>query len=280
MIKQKYKYPVVLTIAGSDSGGGAGIQADLKTFSALGCFGTSVITALTAQNTLGVNSIHSVPSDFVKQQLEAVLTDIRPDAIKIGMVHTPELAFAIAEVLQQYKGIPVVLDPVMVATSGDKLIEDSTVNKIISELFPLATLVTPNMDEAAILSGIPVTGAEDMYEAGKLILREGAHALLLKGGHLPGEEITSLLFLNREEQPGVLVSARVESNNTHGSGCTLSSAIAAFLARGADLYTAVLHANEYVYQAIAQGADVKLGSGSGPLNHFYKPEKLIKNEME
>ena len=136
------------------------------------------------------------------------------------------------------------------------------------------------MDEATILSGVPVTGAEDMYEAGKLILREGAHGLLLKGGHLPGDEITSLLFLNREEQPAVLVSAKVASKNTHGSGCTLSSAIVAFLARGEDLHTAVLRANEYVYQAIASGADVKLGSGSGPLNHFYQPEKLIKNEME
>nr|WP_322625949.1 bifunctional hydroxymethylpyrimidine kinase/phosphomethylpyrimidine kinase [uncultured Flavobacterium sp.] len=280
MIEQKYTYPVVLTIAGSDSGGGAGIQADLKTFSALGCYGTSVITALTAQNTLGVTGIHSVPPEFVKQQLEAVLTDIRPSAIKIGMVHTPELAVAIAEVLQKYKDIPVVLDPVMVATSGDKLIEDATIKTIISELFPLAILVTPNMDEATILSGVPVTGAEDMYEAGKLILREGAHGLLLKGGHLPGDEITSLLFLNREEQPAVLVSAKVASKNTHGSGCTLSSAIVAFLARGEDLHTAVLRANEYVYQAIASGADVKLGSGSGPLNHFYQPEKLIKNEME
>lgn len=276
MITQKYKYPVVLTIAGSDSGGGAGIQADLKTFSALGCYGTSVITALTAQNTLGVTAIHSVPPVFVKQQLEAVLTDIRPNAIKIGMVHTPELANVIADVLHNYADIPVVLDPVMVATSGDKLIEEATVNTIVSALFPLATLVTPNMDEATILAGIKVVNADDMYAAGKLIEGKGAKALLLKGGHLEGTEITSLLFANHDEQPAILASAKVASKNTHGSGCTLSSAIASFLARGEELYTAVIRANEYVYQAIAEGADVRVGSGAGPLNHFYKPQNLIK----
>lgn len=279
MIAKKYKYPVVLTIAGSDSGGGAGIQADLKTFSALGCYGTSVITALTAQNTLGVTGIHSIPPDFVKQQLHAVLTDIRPQAIKIGMVHTPELASAIAEVLQEYKDIPVVLDPVMVATSGAKLIEDLTVNRIIAALFPLAAIITPNLDEASLLAGIPISGIEDMYEAAKAILREGAKGLLLKGGHLAGEQITSLLYLNGKD-PKVLVSPKVATDNTHGSGCTLSSAIAAFLARGESAETAVEKASEYVYNAILHGADVATGKGFGPLNHFYNPEKLIKNEME
>ncbi|WP_116786845.1 bifunctional hydroxymethylpyrimidine kinase/phosphomethylpyrimidine kinase [Flavobacterium psychrotrophum] len=279
MISKKYKYPVALTIAGSDSGGGAGIQADLKTFSALGCYGTSVITALTAQNTLGVTGIHSIPPDFVKEQLRAVLTDIRPQAIKIGMVHTPELATAIAEVLTEYKNIPVVLDPVMVATSGARLIEESATNRIISELFPLATIITPNLDEAALLANLPISGVEDMYEAGKAILREGAKGLLLKGGHLPGEQITSLLYINSSE-PKVLVSQKVATDNTHGSGCTLSSAIAAFIARGETAETAVELAGEYVYNAILHGADVATGKGFGPLNHFYNPEKLIKNEME
>ncbi|MFL9843446.1 bifunctional hydroxymethylpyrimidine kinase/phosphomethylpyrimidine kinase [Flavobacterium rhizosphaerae] len=276
---KKYKYPIALTIAGSDSGGGAGIQADLKTFSALGCYGTSAITALTAQNTLGVSGIHSIPAEFVKQQLQAVLSDITPDAIKIGMVHTPELASAIAEVLQQYKDIPVVLDPVMVATSGARLIEETTVKRIVAELFPLATLVTPNMDEAAYLAGITVSGVEDMYEAAKIILREGAHGLLLKGGHLEGGQITSLLYLNNNE-PKVLVSKKVNTQNTHGSGCTLSSAIAAFLARGEQVEKAVRMAEQYVYNAISEGADVVTGKGFGPLNHFFNPEKLIKNEME
>lgn len=279
MISKKYKYPVALTIAGSDSGGGAGIQADLKTFSALGCYGTSVITALTAQNTLGVTGIHSIPPDFVKEQLRAVLTDIRPQAIKIGMVHTPELATVIAEVLQEYKDIFVVLDPVMVATSGARLIEEQTVNRIIAELFPLATIITPNLDEAALLANLPIGGVEDMYEAGKAILREGAKGLLLKGGHLPGEQITSLIYLNGTE-PKVLVSKKVATDNTHGSGCTLSSAIAAFIARGESAETAVDLAGEYVYNAILHGADVATGKGFGPLNHFYNPEKLIKNEME
>lgn len=279
MISKKYKYPVALTIAGSDSGGGAGIQADLKTFSALGCYGTSVITALTAQNTLGVTDIHSIPPDFVKEQLRAVLTDIRPQAIKIGMVHTPELATAISEVLTEYKDIPVVLDPVMVATSGARLIEESATNRIISELFPLATIITPNLDEAALLANLPISGVEDMYEAGKAILREGAKGLLLKGGHLPGEQITSLLYINSSE-PKVLVSQKVATDNTHGSGCTLSSAIAAFIARGETAETAVELAGEYVYNAILHGADVATGKGFGPLNHFYNPEKLIKNEME
>lgn len=279
MIQKKYKYPVALTIAGSDSGGGAGIQADLKTFSALGCYGTSVITALTAQNTLGVTGIHSIPPDFVKEQLRAVLIDIRPQAIKIGMVHTPELATAIAEVLQDSKDIPIVLDPVMVATSGARLIEEQTTNRIIAELFPLATIITPNLDEAALLANLPISGVEDMYEAGKAILREGAKGLLLKGGHLPGEQITSLLYLNGGD-PKVLVSKKVATDNTHGSGCTLSSAIAAFIARGESIETAVELAGEYVHNAISHGADVATGKGYGPLNHFYNPEKLIKNEME
>jgi hydroxymethylpyrimidine/phosphomethylpyrimidine kinase len=279
MISKKHKYPVALTIAGSDSGGGAGIQADLKAFSALGCYGTSVITALTAQNTLGVTGIHSIPPDFVKEQLRAVLTDIRPQAIKIGMVHTPELATAIAEVLQEYKDIPVVLDPVMVATSGARLIEEQTTNRIIAELFPLATIITPNLDEAALLANLTISGVEDMYEAGKAILREGTKGLLLKGGHLPGEQITSLLYLNGVD-PKVLISKKVETDNTHGSGCTLSSAIAAFLARSENAEAAVEKASEYVYNAILHGADVATGKGFGPLNHFYNPEKLIKNEME
>ncbi|MFP9112582.1 bifunctional hydroxymethylpyrimidine kinase/phosphomethylpyrimidine kinase [Flavobacterium sp. RHBU_3] len=279
MIERKYKYPVVLTIAGSDSGGGAGIQADLKTFSALGCFGTSVITALTAQNTLGVTGIHSVPPDFVKAQMEAVLTDIRPDAIKIGMVHTPALVEAIANTLADYPEIPVVFDPVMIASSGHRLIEEETVSALVEKLFPIATLITPNLDEAALLAGMPIASVNEMHTAGDKIMELGCKALLLKGGHLTTAHLTSLLY-EADKAPIAFTSEKIDTQNMHGSGCTLSSAIAAFLARGYALPQAVGQAQDYVHNAIVAGADVLTGTGHGPLNHFFNPEKLIKNEME
>lgn len=279
MIERKYKYSVVLTIAGSDSGGGAGIQADLKTFSALGCFGISVITALTAQNTLGVTGIHSVPPVFVKAQMEAVLTDIRPDAIKIGMVHTPALVQTIANTLADYPEIPVVFDPVMIASSGHRLIEEETVVALVEKLFPIATLITPNLDEAALLAGMPITSVNEMHTAGERILGLGCRSLLLKGGHLTTAQLTSLLYV-RSDEPIAYTSEKIDTKNMHGSGCTLSSAIAAFLARGYALPQAVGQAQDYVHHAIVAGADVLTGAGHGPLNHFFNPEKLIKNEME
>lgn len=276
---KKYTYPAVLTIAGSDSGGGAGIQADLKTFSAIGCYGMSVITALTAQNTLGVTGIHSIPPGFVKAQLDAVLQDIRPLAIKIGMVHSPELVAVIADALRQYPDIPVVLDPVMVATSGDRLIAEETVKYLVSELFPLSTLITPNLDEAALLANVPIKTVNDMQNAGKHIMQQGCNALLLKGGHLDQEELTSLLFTSNGEIES-FTSAKINTKNMHGSGCTLSSAIAAYIALGKSLQDAVALAQDYVHTAIYYGKDVTTGKGHGPMNHFYNPQKMIIHEME
>lgn len=278
-MKKKYTYPTVLTIAGTDPSGGAGIQADLKTFSALGCYGMSVITALVAQNTTGVRAIHNVPAQFVEQQLDAVMEDIRPDAIKIGMVHTSQLVEVIAATLKKYSDIPVVFDPVMVATSGDKLIEDATIEVIVSLLFPLVTLITPNMDEASLLANMPIETVAQMQQAGYVISRTGCKALLMKGGHLQTEQLTSIL-MDRNGIVDTYVSDKVDTNNVHGSGCTLSSAIASYLARGEELQNAVALAQEYINGAIYHGRDVLIGNGNGPLNHFYNPQTMIKNEME
>jgi len=271
---KQYSYPTVLTIAGSDSGGGAGIQADIKTFSALGCYGMSVITALTAQNTLGVTGIHSVPPDFVKAQLDAVLQDIPPLAIKIGMVHSLELVAVIVNALRPYPDIPVILDPVMVATSGDRLIAQETVTHLVAELFPLSTLITPNLDEAALLANMPITTVKDMQSAGKIIMQQGCNALLLKGGHLQKDQLTSLLFTANGNVQS-FTSDKIETKNMHGSGCTLSSAIAAYIAHGETLAKAVALAQDYVHNAILHGKDVTTGKGHGPLNHFYNPQKMI-----
>ncbi|WP_330443489.1 bifunctional hydroxymethylpyrimidine kinase/phosphomethylpyrimidine kinase [Flavobacterium sp. C4GT6] len=278
-MKEKYTYPIVLTIAGTDPSGGAGIQADLKTFSALGCYGMSVITALVAQNTTGVRGIHNVPAQFVEQQLDAVMEDIRPDAIKIGMVHTSQLVEVIAATLKKYPDIPVVFDPVMVATSGDKLIEDATIAVIVSQLFPLVTLITPNMDEASLLANMPIETVAQMQQAGQVISRTGCKALLMKGGHLQTEQLTSIL-MDKSGIVNTYISDKVDTNNVHGSGCTLSSAIASYLTRGEELQDAVALAQEYINGAIYHGRDVLTGNGNGPLNHFYNPQTMIKNEME
>jgi len=278
-MKKKYIYPTVLTIAGTDPSGGAGIQADLKTFSALGCYGMSVITALVAQNTTGVRGIHNVPAQFVEQQLDAVMEDIRPNAIKIGMVHTSQLVEVIAAILKKYPDIPVVFDPVMVATSGDKLIEDATIEVIVSQLFPLVTLITPNMDEASLLANMPIQTVAQMQQAGQVINRTGCKALLMKGGHLKTKQLTSIL-MDKNGIVNTYVSDKVDTNNVHGSGCTLSSAIASYLARGEELQGAVAQAQEYINGAIYHGRDVLVGNGNGPLNHFYNPQTMIKNEME
>jgi hydroxymethylpyrimidine/phosphomethylpyrimidine kinase len=268
-------YINVLTIAGSDSGGGAGIQADLKTFSALGCFGTSVITAVTAQNTMGVRSVHGIPAEIIKDQLQAVLEDILPVAIKIGMINQPEVVQVIEKELKSYNlHIPVILDPVMVATSGHRLIEPDTINQLIEKLFPLVTLVTPNIDEAIIISGQEIHNLEDMIAAGKKIIKKGAKAVLVKGGHLSGPIIYDVL-ISGNAAPVILKSAFIDSKNLHGTGCTLSSAIAAEMAKGNDLPIAIKNAKKYISKALQSGSKVKTGNGNGPLNHFFNPLKLI-----
>ncbi|PIF44547.1 hydroxymethylpyrimidine/phosphomethylpyrimidine kinase [Chryseobacterium sp. 52] len=275
---KKYKYPSVLTIAGFDGSGGAGIQADIKTASALGCFSTSVLTALPVQNTQGVRKIYPIPVEAVADQIEAILDDIFPDAIKIGMVHTPQLVETIVSTLRKYKKIPLVFDPVMVATSGHRLIEEETIAAITEKLFPIADVITPNMDEASILAGMKVETPEDLYAAGKLIKKLGCKSILLKGGHQETSTITSL-FYDEYENYHTFETKKFDTNNTHGSGCTLSSAIAAYLAQGHTLYDSVSLGQDYVYQAIENGKDVQTGLGNGPLNHFFNPQKLIKNEM-
>jgi len=264
------RYARVLTIAGSDSGGGAGIQADLKTFAALGCYGMTAITALTAQNTVGVQGIHAVPPAFLRSQLQSVVEDIGVDAVKIGMLHEPGVVEVVAWAIQHYQLQRVVLDPVMVATSGDRLIADATVRVLVDQLFPLATVITPNLDEASLLLGRQIAAVSDLSGAAQALLSQGARAVLLKGGHLPGDQVVDVLA-----RPGhvdvVLSSARMASRNTHGTGCTLSSAIAAHLALGDPLERAVRAAREYILGAIQAGAGVQVGHGHGPLNHGYSP---------
>jgi len=275
----KYKYPVVLSIAGSDSGGGAGIQADLKTISALGCFGTTAITAVTVQNTLGVSGIHPIPVEFVKAQIKAVMDDLRPAAIKIGMVHSDELAIGIAEVLIAYPNVPVIFDPVMVATSGDRLIAGDTVETLKEQLFPIAWLATPNLDEAAILAGMAIKTIGDMKAAAVRIMEYGCHAILIKGGHLESPDLFDV-YLDKHDNERIYRSAVIDTVNTHGTGCSLSSAIASFTALGNDMDTSISHSKIYIQNAIEHGKDVKTGGGHGPLNHFFAPQKLVKYEME
>ena len=275
---KKYNYPSVLTIAGFDGSGGAGIQADIKTISALGCYATSVLTALPVQNTQGVKNIFPIPIEAVTAQLEAIMEDILPDAIKIGMVHTPELVNAIVNILEKHPNIPVVFDPVMVATSGHRLIEDQTIETIIHKLLPIAAIITPNMDEAAILANTVVKTLDEMQLAGRQIKKSGCRNILLKGGHQQTKKITSLL-LDEANDYHSFTFDKIDTNNTHGSGCTLSSAIASFMAQGKTLFEAVALGQQYVFNAIQAGADVQTGKGNGPLNHFFNPQKLIKNEM-
>lgn len=275
---KQYKYPSVLTIAGFDGSGGAGIQADIKTISALGCYATSVLTALPVQNTQGVRNIYPIPVAAVADQIEAIFDDIVPEAVKIGMVHTPELVETIVRTLSKYKKVPVVYDPVMVATSGHRLIEEETVRTIVEQLFPIADVITPNMDEASILANMKVETLEQMRLAGERIAKLGCHSVLLKGGHQKTETITSL-FIDNNGAYHTFDAIKFDTPNTHGSGCTLSSAIASYIARGENLYSAVSLGQQYVYAAIEQGRDVVTGNGNGPLNHFFNPQKLIKNEL-
>ncbi|WP_399678027.1 bifunctional hydroxymethylpyrimidine kinase/phosphomethylpyrimidine kinase [Xenophilus sp.] len=269
------RYPRVLSIAGSDSGGGAGIQADLKTFAALGCYGMTAITALTAQNTRGVTGIHAVPAEFLKAQLQAVIEDIGVDAVKLGMLHAPEVVEVVAWAIRHYGLRQVVLDPVMVATSGDRLIAEETVQVMVRELFPRAAVITPNLDEAALLVGHPIAGPEALDAAADELLALGAPAVLLKGGHLPGDDVVDLLAASDGTRRR-FSAPRIASRNLHGTGCTLSSAIACGLALGLALPDAVAQAREYVRGAMQAGAEVRTGGGHGPLNHGFAPRPAVR----
>lgn len=270
-----YHYIRILSIAGSDSGGGAGIQADLKTMAALGCYGMSAITAITAQNTVGVTGIHAVPPEMLAAQIKAVVTDIGVDAVKIGMLHDPEVVRVVAKAIKEYKLERVVLDPVMVATSGDALITPPTIEVLVKELFPLVSVITPNLDEAALLLKRPVASRTDLDLAARDLCNMGAKAVLVKGGHLAGDTVTDVLLSNDKLHD--FSSMRIPSQNTHGTGCTLSSAIACYLGMGLPLEVAVAKARSYILQAIAAGAGVKIGAGHGPLNHGFAPIAMQMN---
>ena len=269
-MQAKKHYHRVLTIAGSDSGGGAGIQADLKTISANRCYGMSVITALTAQNTLGVTAIHAVPVDFVAAQMDAVLSDIGADAVKIGMLFSPELIRTVADGLRRHGAKNIVLDPVMVAQSGDKLLQDEAVAAIKDHLIPLADLITPNLPEASVLLDREITSEADLSAAATDLAAMGAGNVLIKGGHLESENSDDCLYLGDEQRLVTLAGERVLTRNNHGTGCTLSSAIAAYLARGEDMETAVRLGKDYITGAIQAGAAYEIGRGNGPVHHFFR----------
>ncbi len=264
----KTRAPVAMSIAGSDSGGGAGIQADLKTFSALGVYGTTTITALTAQNTQAVNGVVEVSPEFVINQLETVLEDIQVNAIKVGMLSSAPIIEAVASVLQQHPAIPVVLDPVMMAKSGDSLLDQDAHQALIDLLCPLACLLTPNVPEAALLTNTePATCESQRVAQAELLSTFGSHAVLMKGGHLAGEQCEDMLVCN-----GALTRfthPRIDTANTHGTGCTLSSAIAAFLARDHELVDAARQASDYLHQSILGADSLMIGRGHGPVHHFH-----------
>ena len=279
------KYIAVLTIAGSDCSGGAGIQADIKTISALGCYAASAITAVTVQNTQGVTAVHAVPPEIVAGQIRAVMDDIKPKAVKIGMVNDAETIKAIADTLADYDIEHIVVDPVMVSTSGSKLMQDDAIKVFIEKLLPMSTLITPNIYEAEILAGKKITDEDAMNDVAGEILSKGAEAVLIKGGHIEGDKKVDLLYNAirkteaRSSEITMMIgdsfeSETVETRNTHGTGCTLSAAIASNLAMGLGINKAIDKAKYWLTSALIAGADVEIGSGHGPVNHFYAPKKM------
>ena len=261
-------YTRVLTIAGSDSGGGAGIQADLKTISACGCYGMSVITAVTAQNTRGVAAIHPVPVSVIAAQIRAVLEDIGVDGIKIGMLYSREAVEQVALALGPCDCTSIVMDPVMIATSGDSLVGGEVAGAMKERLFPLVRLLTPNIPEAESLLGRTI--GSDLADAARQMAGDFSLSVLMKAGHLQGEKLVDVLYDHDSGMLTMFETRRVQTENTHGTGCTLSSAIASFLARGATLPQAVRQAEDYLHGAIRKGAVYTLGEGHGPVHHFYQ----------
>jgi hydroxymethylpyrimidine/phosphomethylpyrimidine kinase len=258
----------LLSIAGSDPSGGAGIQADLKAFAAFGCYGMAAVTALTAQNTRGVTAVHVPPAEFLAAQIDALYADIRIDGVKIGMLASGDIVKTVAERLTTHSQDIIVLDPVLVATSGDSLGSPDVVDALRSHLLPLSTLVTPNLPEAARLAEKPIPeSVEDMKMLAEAIHALGAEAVLVKGGHLGGDEAVDVLFDGQRH--AVLAAERVNTRNTHGTGCTLSAAIAACLAQGAELVEAVAAAKDYLTEALMRSGELKVGGGHGPVHHFH-----------
>ena len=274
-------YRVALSIAGSDSSGGAGIQADIKTFSVLGVYGATAITAITAQNTLGVHSQHPIPPQIVRDQIMAVVEDLHPAAIKIGMLANAEVATAVADALSEYT-LPIILDPVMVSTSGHRLLSAEAEEVVKHRLLPMATLITPNIPEMETLTQMPLTTLEEKCCAAEYLFGYGVKAILLKGGHEVGDTKSDILFTlpDKGAQYTIFSSDTIATRNTHGTGCTLSSAIAAYIARGYELEEAIFHAKKFVTEAIRHGADISIGHGFGPVNHGFNPQKLYIYDIE
>lgn len=261
-------YKRAMTIAGTDPSGGAGLQADMKTFAACGCYGTSVITAVVDQNTQGVNGVLPIPVEFVKGQIRTVLDDIGTDAIKIGMLHSSELIIGIRETLMNYPYTNIVLDPVMVATSGDKLLQDDAIETLKDVLIPFSRVITPNIPEAEVLLGSSIGGQKDLPEAAKELAMRHKVSVLLKAGHLTEDLLVDVFYNLETDEFLELPSQRIYTKNTHGTGCTFSSAIAAFLAKGWSLNESVSRGKDYMVKVIAGGADYQIGKGHGPVHHF------------
>lgn len=266
----KKQYKRALTIAGSDPSGGAGIQADLKTFSACGCYGMSVIVAVVDENTIGVTGVHPVPVPFVTGQIRSVLEDIGVDAVKIGMLHSSELVCAVKESLQRYQVRNIVLDPVMAATSGDALLQEEAIRTLKEELIPTVRIITPNIPEAEILLGKKIERQSDLPKVIKELSFGRQVSVLLKAGHLAEEQLTDVFYNAESDELLQFSSPRLQTRNTHGTGCTFSSAIASFLAQGLGLNEAVGEAKKYMEQAIRAGADYEIGHGHGPVHHFFR----------
>lgn len=263
-------YKRALTIAGSDPSGGAGIQADLKTFSACGCFGTSAIVAVVDENTVGVTGVHPVPVDFVIGQIRSVLDDIGTDAIKIGMLHSSELIRGVQQTLAGYEIRNIVLDPVMVATSGDPLLQQEAISTLRDELIPHVRVITPNIPEAEILLGHKITDQNELPDAARELSGNGKVSVLLKAGHLHDAELIDIFYNAETGKLTPMRSKRLDTPNTHGTGCTLSSALAAHLALGYSLDEASIRAKEYITAALTAGAEYKIGRGHGPVHHFFR----------
>ncbi|MFI3318392.1 MAG: bifunctional hydroxymethylpyrimidine kinase/phosphomethylpyrimidine kinase [Rikenellaceae bacterium] len=261
-------YKRILTIAGSDSGGGAGIQADIKTISAHGCYAATAITAITVQNTLGVSAIHPVPLDIIEGQIEAVLSDIGADAIKIGMLHSAEIVELVARMVDKYSIRNVVLDPVMVSTSGHRLIEQEAIETLRSTLIPRARIITPNIPEAEILLGRKISTQQELPALARSLSMEGV-SVLLKAGHLEDEELIDVIYNAEDQTCTPLSSKRLSTQNTHGTGCTLSAALASALAMGLNPTQAAISAKDYISRAIASGAEYTIGGGHGPVDHLF-----------
>ncbi|MFW9878532.1 MAG: bifunctional hydroxymethylpyrimidine kinase/phosphomethylpyrimidine kinase [Candidatus Thorarchaeota archaeon] len=263
------KFYKVLTIGGFDGSGGAGIQADLKTFSALGCYGTTVLTALPVQNTMGVKSVYSIETSCVEEQIISILEDMHIDAVKVGMLHRGDIIESVVKILKPYNNINIVLDPVMVAKSGDNLLKPQAITKMKEQFFPVTTILTPNLSEASELLGRKIRDRTQMKKAALDLIQMGPQAVIIKGGHLEGDCDDCICLKNSNTEIHWALASRIQTKHTHGTGCTFSAAIAAFLARGFNILDSIMQAKEYLTQAINAGAKLRVGNGNGPVHHFY-----------